>query len=422
MDQHLKVAVIGGGVSGITAAYLLQRKHAVTLYEKNSYIGGHTHTVLIEKGPDLGMPIDTGFIVMNNRTYPLFSKLLSDLGVSISETDMSFSYYCKTTGLQYGSSGLNSLFAQRKNLFRPSFWNLLREILRFFRKTRRALKMKSLQNITLGEFIQREGFSARFAEQYVIPMASAIWSEPDDVMTEFPMETFARFFDNHGLLSAKNHPQWYYVSGGSHSYVNAFLKGFNGTVFKEKAVHSVHRIENGVKLNFQNGTTENVDRVVIAVHADEAFSMLGDPSQDERNLLSPWKYSRNRVFLHTDPSFLPPVIRARGSWNYIREDRKDPKSPITLTYDMNRLQKLKTKNNYCVTLNPKKKIPERFIIKEMEYTHPEYTFQSLATQPELKNLNGKRNTYFCGSYFGYGFHEDAVRSASDVAELFGVIL
>lgn len=422
MDQHLKIAVVGGGVSGITAAYLLQRKHAVTLYEKNSYIGGHTHTVVIEEGPDRGTPIDTGFIVMNNRNYPLFSRLLSELGVSTSETDMSFSYYCKTTGLQYGSSGLNSLFAQRKNLFHPSFWKLLWEILRFFRKTRRALKTHRIQNITLGEFIQQEGFSARFAEQYVIPMAAAIWSEPDGVMTEFPMETFARFFDNHGLLSVKNHPQWYYVSGGSHTYVNAFLKGFTGTIFTEKAVQSIRRNENSVQLNFQDGTHETADRVVIAAHADEALSMLGDPSPDERRLLSPWRYSRNRVFLHTDSSFLPPVIKARGSWNYIREDRTDPKAPITLTYDMNRLQNLKTKNSYCVTLNPKKKIPERFIVKEMEYTHPEYTFQSLATQPELKNLNGKRNTCFCGSYFGYGFHEDAVRSASAVAELFGITL
>lgn len=421
-EANSKVAVIGGGVAGIVAAYLLQRGHNVTLYEKNDYVGGHTHTIVIPKGPDAGTPIDTGFIVLNNRTYPWFIRFLSQLGVSIRRTDMSFGCDCRKTGLQYASSNFNTLFAQRLNLFRPSFWHLLMEIRRFCDKTRERLEEGKLAGITLGEFLKKEKFSCNVSQQYVIPMASAIWSASYSKMLQFPMESFARFYENHGLLSLTEHPQWYFISGGSHSYVKAFLKQFKGEIVTGCGIKGLRRSESGIALKLPDGTEKDYDDVVIAAHADEALALLSDPSDEETLLLSAWEYSRNHVILHTDPSMMPSNRGAWASWNYIREKDNQVESPITVTYYMNRLQKLKTKHHYCVTLNPVKPVSDEHIIEEMEYTHPQYTFNAIKTQNKLADLNGKRNTFFCGSYFGYGFHEDAVRSALEVGRKFGIEL
>ena len=421
-ESGLKIAVIGGGVAGITASYLLQRRHSVTLYEKNDYVGGHTHTIVIEDGSDAGTPVDTGFIVSNDRTYPLFNRFLSQLGVPLRKTQMSFSYNCRQTGLQYASSNFNSIFAQRSNLLSPSFWHMLLGITRLNSKTRQKLNQGQLEGLSLGDYLDREGFSQHLIEAYLIPMAAAIWSTPDVKMMDFPAEAFFRFFENHGLLTLTDQPQWYVVAGGSHAYVKAFLESFTGKVLTNYGITSVRRTDSGPVVRFDDDREEQYDRVVIAAHANEAYRMLADPSPDEIRLLSPWQYANNHTVLHTDISLLPSNRRAWASWNYVKERDVESGSPVTVTYHMNRLQNLKTEKDYCVTLNPVKPIPVNCIIREIEYTHPMFTFDALKTQQDLPGLNGRNNTCFCGSYFGYGFHEDAVRSAVRVAEKFGIDL
>ena len=416
----MRIAIVGAGVAGITAAYLLQRDHQVSLYEKNGYIGGHTHTLTIPNGPDAGTPVDTGFIVFNDRTYPILNRFFRALGVSIRNSDMSFGYFHKESGFQYASSNLSSLFAQRRNLLSPGYWSMLAEVLLFNRMVLRRLQNGLLEDLTLGQFLRRFRFSARFREQYLFPMVAAIWSAPDLEVDRFPMLTFARFFDNHGLLTVHRHPQWYYVAGGSHTYVKAFLDQFRGEVFTRADIGSIQRSNGCVTLKNADGSTQTFDRVVIATHADEACRLLDDPSDDERRLLGAWRYSTNQTYLHTDLAWMPSNPNAWASWNIIRGIRSDNSSPVTLTYHMNRLQRLKTRNQYLVTLNPFRPIAEEKIIAHMTYTHPVFTFDSLGTQPDLARLNGVRNTFFCGSYFGYGFHEDAARSGVQAASAMGV--
>lgn len=421
-ESGLRIAVIGAGVAGIVSAWLLQRKHQVSLYEKNDYLGGHTHTIVIDDGPDAGTPVDTGFIVLNDRTYPMFNTFLSRLGVTVVPTDMCFSYYDRQTGYYYGSSDLNTLFAQRSNLLKFSHWRLLYDILRFNRKTLECLRDGTLSGLTLGDYLTREAFGGNLVNSYLIPMAAAIWSTPDLKMMEFPAESFFHFFENHGLLTVTDQPQWQYVKGGSHTYVKAFLGEFDGTVMLKTPVKRITRGDGHITVTAADDTEAVYDCAVIATHADQVLRFLSDPSPEETRLLSPWRYMKNRVILHTDVSLLPPNRRAWASWNYIRESGIASASPITLSYHMNRLQKLKTERDYCVTLNPVQPVDPSSVIREMEYDHPMYTFDALATQKELSVLNGTKNTYYCGSYFGYGFHEDAVRSAVAVSRTFGINL
>jgi predicted NAD/FAD-binding protein len=421
-DVRLRIAVVGGGVAGIAAAHLLQHRHEVTLFEKNDYVGGHTHTILIDHGADAGTPVDTGFIVLNDRTYPLLMRFLAALGIPIRKSDMSFSYTCRRTGLQYASRNLDTLFAQRRNLLRPAFWRFLIEIVRFNVKTRKKLTVGALQGLSLGEYLRREAVLPSLVESYLIPMAAAIWSTPDARMMDFPAESFFRFMENHGLLSVSDQPQWYCVEGGSHAYVKTFLNGFKGRVFTDRPVERIRRIDSGAVLTFAGGVEETFEKVIIAAHADEALGLLADPSPEETACLSPWSYNRNVVVLHTDASFLPENPRARASWNYLREKDASLEAPVMLTYHMNRLQGLRTKKEYCLTLNPLRPVERSRIIRELVYRHPMYTAEAVATQRSLPSLNGCRHTFFCGSYFGYGFHEDALRSGVEVAEAFGIHL
>ncbi len=422
MQANLNIAVIGGGVAGLTAAYLLQRRHHVTLYDKNDYIGGHTHTITIPNGPDAGVPVDTGFIVFNDRTYPLFIRLLKLLDVPRQASDMSFSYYCQATGFQYASRNIDSLFAQRHNLFDGGYLQMLLEILRFNRIARRELAADRLETITLGRFLDRFRFSRRFRDQYIIPMAAAIWSSPDADTADFPMAAFARFFNNHGLLAVRDQPQWYVVRGGSHAYVKAFMKDFRGNLRPKWPVKGIRRSADAATVILPDGQTQHYDHVVVAAHADEAYRLLTDPTEDETRLLGPWRYSINQVVLHTDPGCMPPIRRAWASWNYLREVGAPAKAPVTLTYHMNRLQRLDTQHPYFVTLNSRREIDERHVVARLTYTHPMFTFETLTTQPRLERLNQGHRTSYCGSYFGYGFHEDAVRAAVNVAASFGITL
>lgn len=417
--EKKRIAVVGAGVAGIVAAYLLSRRHDVTLIEQNDYVGGHTNTVDI---PDEGggvIPVDTGFIVLNDRTYPLFNRFLSQLGVAIRKTDMSFSYMDGSSNLQYASMDFRSIFAQRANLFSPSFWRLLWGILRFNRLTRERLHEGALKGLTIDEHLRRESISDIVAKAFVLPMAGAIWSAPDGSIREFPVESFARFYENHGLLSLSDHPQWYYVEGGSQTYVRTFLKTFAGRVLTSCPVKAVVRDDQGVVLKLQNAE-ERFDKVVIAAHADQAFRMLSDPTDHETRLLSVWEYAPNQTILHRDHSFLPPIQRAWASWNYTRTSDNRNEARVTLTYDMTRLQCLPVKDRICVTLNPWKPVSQKKTIRELQYDHPMYNFDALRSQAELPSLSGQKNTYFCGSYFGYGFHEDAVRSAVEIGKLFDI--
>lgn len=420
-EQKLKIAVVGAGVAGITAAHILQRRHSVTLFEKNNYIGGHTNTVVIEKGPDAGTAVDTGFIVLNDKTYPTFHRLLSQLSVSVRKSDMSFGFHCEKSGLQYSGRNLRSLFAQKKNIVNLSFLRMLYDIKRFGRIARMNLQNGMVESRSLGQYAQDGGFSKSFLHNYLIPMGAAIWSTPAREMFNFPAQTFLHFFHNHGLLSL-DIPQWQTVDGGSHAYVKAFLKQFQGKTILNRPVQGVVRDEDAIRITMQDGDVLGFDRVVLACHADESLQLLNDPTPNEKKLLGVWKYTKNNIVLHADSSVMPANSRAWASWNYTREWTEDGSEPLSLTYHMNRLQGLETAENYFVTLNRQKPIGPKSVIMQIVYTHPQYDFQSLALQKELPKLNGCNNTFFCGSYFGYGFHEDAVKSGVEVGRYFGMEL
>jgi len=418
-----KIAVIGGGVAGIVSAYLLQDKYQVSLFEQNNYLGGHTNTIELTEGPDAGLAVDTGFIVLNDATYPLFQKFLARLDVPTRVSEMSFGFQCLRSGLVYAGNDLNGLFAQRKNLLSPTFYRFLLEIARFNRTASRDLDANSVAAITLGEYLQQGQFSAYMIENYLLPMAAAIWSTPTLRAADFPAEAFLRFFKNHGLLSVRNRPQWRTVVGGSFAYVKAFQRDFSGDIHLNAGVEKIFRGADGVQLQFADGRNERFDQAVIATHADQALRLLGVPSVEEQRLLSPWEYQLNHTVLHTDASLLPPQRPAWSAWNFTREVAEDTDNqPVFVSYYMNLLQGLQAKQDYCVTLNRRESFRPETVIAEFDYQHPQYSFASLATQSELPKLNGERNSWFCGSYFGYGFHEDAVRSAVAVAEGFGVKL
>lgn len=417
-----KIAVVGAGVAGIVTAHILQRRHDVCLYEKNDYVGGHTHTIVIDKGADQGTPVDTGFIVFNEKTYPNFLRFLAQLGVEKQKSSMSFSYYDQRTGLAYASATLDTLFAQRLNTCRASFWMMIFGILRFNHHAPQLLEQGRLHNLTMGQYLRKYRYSRHFTEKYLIPVCASVWSAPDVHMFDFPMETLARFLSNHGLLSIFHQPQWFTVKGGSHAYVKAFLKGFRGRVLPRTPIAAIRREKERVLVKTVDGGEEAYDEVVLACHADEALKLLAQPSDQEAELLSAWAYSENKTILHTDPAFLPPYPKVCASWNYVRTSSMEEGSPVMLSYYMNRLQNLTSRHQYCVTLNPRFPVAQDRVIREMIYTHPIYTPAAFAAQEGIRAINGRDNTYFCGAYLGYGFHEDAVKAGVDVARHFGMDL
>jgi predicted NAD/FAD-binding protein len=421
-EKPLRIAVVGSGVAGISAAWLLAKRHEVTLFEKADRIGGHTNTVLIDDGPDAGTAIDTGFIVCNDKTYPNFHKFLDDLKVPWRWADMSFGYWDMATNLQYAGTNMDGLFAQRSNLLNPAFLKMLLEIRRFCRIAVEDRQSGYLDMLTLGEYLRRRRFKRYFVDHYIVPMGAAIWSTAAPRMLQFPARTFVDFFRNHGLLSIKDRPRWQTVVGGSHSYLKAFRARFKGRIETAAWIDSIHREPGSVTIRLRDGEVHAFDRVVIAVHADQVLPLLADPTAEEKAIFGVWKYEPNRVTLHWDKRVLPPNRRAWASWNYVREPKTggERRQALSMTYHMNRLQGLQTTRQYCVTLNREQPIPPRFILQEIDYTHPLYTNQSIATQEQLPTLSGKNDTFYCGSYHGYGFHEDAVKSAVAVAEKFGI--
>lgn len=409
-----KIAVIGSGISGLVCTYLLGSTHDVTLFESNDYLGGHTHTHNIAlRGQDI--TVDTGFIVYNDRSYPNFIKLLEQLSCEGIPTEMSFSMRDDEGDLEYNGHTLNTLFAQRRNILRPSFLRLVRDIVRF---NKIAKEVDSEDFSTLNEYLDKHHFSAEFRSQYLIPMAAAIWSTGDSSVGEFPIQSFADFFNNHGLLDLKNRPQWYVVKGGSNAYIKSMENKLGNYQLNAK-VTSIQRFDDHVSL-VVNGQSQDFDEVIIAAHSNEALNMLAQPTQEETEILGAIRYTKNTACLHTDVNQLPKRPLARASWNYQKDNNRQ--DVATLTYYMNILQKIQSDDHILVTLNDDNKINPKLIIDEFEYYHPLYNRDTLGAQKRHSEISGIRGTHYCGAYWYYGFHEDGVKSALRVCEKFGVTL
>lgn len=413
----MRLAIVGSGISGLVAAYRLHPRHHVTVFEALDYVGGHTHTVDVEVAGDR-RAIDTGFIVFNDWTYPNFIGLLRELDVSSHPTTMSFSVRDERTGLEYNGNSLSTLFAQRSNLFRPRFYRMLADIVRFNRDAKR-LVTDCDEEVTVGEFLLRHRYSQEFAEQYLLPMGAAIWSCPTGTFSKFPIRFIVDFYHNHGLLSVFHRPTWHVVDGGSRSYVQAMTRGFADRIRLRTPVRQVQRDADHVLVQPVNGEPERFDHVIFACHSDQALAILGsDASPVERELLSAFPYSRNVAVLHTDASVLPTLRRAWASWNYRLTRTRDGGLPATITYNMNILQGFQSPHTYCVTLNEGSAIDPRKVLGQFEYHHPVFTTKRAAAQARHAELIDQRRTSFCGAYWGNGFHEDGVNSALAVVRAF----
>ncbi len=412
----LKIAVVGGGAAGMTASYYLGRKHNVDLFEAAPKLGGHVRTVLADDGYGLKIPVDMGFIVFNNRTYPCFCRFLEDLKVKSATTDMSFSYSEPHTGFAYAGSGLSGLFARRANLIDPGFWRMIFAVLKFCKNISRDLEHDRLKG-SLGEYLREHRYPPVLMTRYLEPMVRAIWSAEDHEPENFPLKRFARFFSNHGLLSIRGGPTWLYIPGGSHTYVRAFEQNFTGNIRTGCPVKGISRIKNRALIHL-NGQDLEYDSVVLACHADTALDLLRDPDRAETEILSPWQYVANDVIMHTDPSFLPSNPRAWACWNVVAH-AGDTEKRVHVHYWMNTLQRFSARKNHVVSLNPRRQVPEKAISCRLEMFHPRFNSSALKAQAGLDSLQGKRNTYFCGSYHGNGFHEDAAASGVRVARQLG---
>jgi predicted NAD/FAD-binding protein len=415
-----RLAVVGGGVAGIVAAWKLSDHAHVTIFENDSRLGGHTHTVEIPDGPDAGTAVDTGFIVLNDATYPHLQAFLAELGVPVRFADMSFGYHDEGTGFQYSGRGLRGLLADPANLLRPDLWRMVADFRRFNREASRELESAAGPGSgSLGRYLRDGRYSRAFVDHYLLPMGAAIWSAGCEEMLEIPLEFFLRFFQNHGLLRLAHRPRWQTVAGGSHAYVERFRERFAGTVVESAQVFGVTRQEDGISIHRGNSAVQRFDGVVLAVHADLVPALLGDADHRERKLFGRWRYQENRVVLHHDTSVLPGREMARASWNFTREREVRRRRPVSVTYDMVRLQGLSTRRHWLTTLNREARIDPSTVVREMVYHHPVFTRESIHAIGGIRALEGSRRTWFTGSYFGFGFHEDAVRASVDlVARLF----
>jgi predicted NAD/FAD-binding protein len=420
----MKVAIIGSGISGLTAAYLLNQKYEVTVFEAADRLGGHTATIDVNlEGKEY--KIDTGFIVFNDWTYPNFKKLLSLIGVTYQPTSMGFSVSSEVNGLEYSGKGLNTLFAQRRNFFNVKHWRMIRDILRFNQESPRDVEQGGkYSEMTLAEYLRDKKYSTAFIDYYLIPMGSAIWSASVDVMENFPLQFFVRFFRNHGLLSVKNRPQWHVIKGGSRSYIAPMILGFKDRIKLSSPIKKILRKDDHVSLVGINNETHKFDQVVIATHSDQALSMLADANQSEKNVLGNIAYQSNEVVLHTDTGLLPKNKSTWSSWNYriVDEAEQSSTAPPVLTYNMNILQGINADKTFCVTLNKKEAIDPQKIIGRYYYDHPVFSFDTINAQKQWPAVNGINRTWFCGAYWGNGFHEDGVVSGMRVAEQFGCYL
>jgi uncharacterized protein len=403
----MKIAVIGTGISGNVAARQLCREHNITVFEAGDHVGGHTHTHDISLDGEKHA-IDTGFIVFNDWTYPNFMALLDEIGAASLPTEMSFSSRCERSGIEYNGASLNKLFSQRRNLFRPGFHAMIRDILRFNSESRELLGHSDAE-LTLRRYLEDNDYGQLFVNNYIVPMGAAIWSTDPQQMLDFPACQFVRFFANHGLLNIRNRPQWHVIAGGSREYVSRLVAPFRNRIRLNEGVVSVKRLPTHVELRTTSGARESFDHVFIASHSDQALSMLHEPSRLEQEVLGTIPYQHNEVVLHTDTSLLPQNRRTWAAWNYLR--KRSHSGQVTVTYNMNILQKLQSDTTFCVTLNDTADINPEKILRRIRYQHPVFTTTGIRAQQRQQEVNGRQRTWYCGAYWRYGFHEDGVVSA-----------
>ena len=415
----MNIAIIGSGISGLTCAYLLNRNHEITLFEAGDRVGGHTHTVEVTVDGQRHA-VDTGFIVFNDWTYPNFIRLLSQIGVGFKPTQMSFSVTDPDSGLEYNGNNLNSLFAQRRNLFSPGFWGMLRDILRFNKQAQADLAEGRISaDTTLDQYLKAGGYGERFILHYIVPMGAAIWSMSMADMLGFPLQGFVRFFKNHGLLSVNHRPQWCVIEGGSSAYIAPLTAGFKDRIRLNCQVTQVERDEDGVVIHSAAGS-ERFDKVVFACHSDQALALLTKPSAAEQSILGALPYADNEVVLHSDTRLLPSNRLAWASWNYRLGGAGHTRTAVT--YNMNILQGIQSDTTFCVSLNQSAGIEPSRVLGRFTYAHPQYSLSTVAAQQRWEELNGAQHSFYCGAYWANGFHEDGVVSALRVARSFGEAL
>ena len=408
----MKIAVIGSGISGLASAFYLSKKYKVDLFEQDDHFGGHAFTYDI-KNQNETVPVDLGFIVFNELTYPNLINLFKELSVPFEKSDMSFSVSIKNSKIEYGGRGLNAIFANKLNIFNLSFLKMIKEIIIFYNTAPKLLK-NNLEGLTLGSYLEKKKLSKYFIEFHIIPMVAAIWSMPFSNAKEMPLKLFLQFFVNHGLFKFKNRPQWYTVFNRSRTYVKKILPQISGEIFKNYRINKIIRNDNNVRLKMENEYLD-YDHVILASHADQSLQLLESPSSDEKKILGRFKYISNLAVLHTEEELMPQKKIAWSSWNSISQEKQ-----TCVTYWLNKLQNLKCETNYFLTLNPICKIPESKIIKKVNFTHPYFNSETLIYQKELNSLQGKKKTWYCGAYFGYGFHEDGIKSAINLKKNFKI--
>lgn len=411
----MKIAVIGSGISGLVAAYLLSEDHAVTVFEAEDTVGGHTNTEDVELAGKR-YAVNTGFIVFNEATYPNFVKLMRRLGVSWQPSNMSFSVKCEKTGLEFCPSTLNSLFIQRRNLLRPSFYRMLVDVFRFKRDSEELLRAPDYR-LSLLDYLTRKGYSRAFVDHFIIPMGEAIWSADPQQFGRFPARFFAQFFKNHGFLNVGDQPLWLTIRGGSRQYIEPITRRFKENIRVGCPVTTLRRTPGRVEVAAAGAEPAAFDAAVVATHSDQALALLADPSEAERRVLGAIRYQENHTVLHTDTSVLPRKKAAWASWNYHIPEKESGR--VAVTYDMNLLQNIQAPEEFCVSLNLEARLDPQKVIRRMLYHHPVYCPESLAARQRLSDINGVNRTYYAGAYWGYGFHEDGVNSALEVCRHFG---
>ncbi len=408
----MKIAVIGSGISGLSSAYYLSKKYKVDLFEQDDHFGGHSYTYDI-KNQNKIIPVDLGFIVFNESTYPNLINFFKELNVPYEKSDMSFSVSIQESNVEYGGRGFNAIFANKLNLFNFNFLKMIKEIIVFYKSAPSLLK-DNLDRITLGSYLDKSKLSKYFIEYHVIPMVAAIWSMPFSKAKDMPLELFLKFFINHGLFKLKNRPQWYTVANRSRTYVKKILSSVSGEVFKNYKVSKINRSEDNVRIKIGNEYLD-YDQVILASHADQSLKLLDEPTEYEKRILSKFKYIPNSAVLHTDESLMPKKKIAWSSWNSITLG-----SQTCVTYWLNNLQNLKFDTNYFLTLNPIYQPRNSKIIKKVNFSHPYFNLETLKHQKELSSLQGKKRTWYCGAYFGYGFHEDGLNSGINLIKNFKI--
>ena len=409
----MKIAVIGSGISGLSAAYFLSKRHKVDLFEKDDHFGGHSYTVDVEYEKNKKISVDVGFIVFNHQTYPNLINFFKENEIEIEKSNMSFSVSVKDTSIEYCGNGLNGIFANKKNLFNIKFLKMFLDIMSFYKK---SSNLKNLDiNETLGNYLKKQKLSKFFIDYHLIPMVSAIWSMPPHESSTMPLKFFLNFFQNHGLFKLKNRPQWYTVKNRSRTYVNKILSKISGEYYKNYKINKIKRETNSIKIYYgDHSEFFDYEKIVLAIHADDALSLIDNPLKGENEILSNFNYKKNIAILHTDENVMPKNKKIWSSWNSKVDSKNINKNSVT--YWLNLLQNLNINKNIFLTLNPFIKIDEKKIIKKIDFTHPYYNQETLVNQKKLNLIQNKKNILFCGSYFGYGFHEDGIKSSLEMVK------